>query len=69
MSGLDSVQAVLARARAAGAHSADAVLAESESLEVRVRGTEVDTVAQARERTLGLRVFADGPGGLRSAVT
>jgi PmbA protein len=55
--------------RTAGAHSADAVLAESDSLEVRVRGKEVDTVQQSRERTLGIRVFAEGPGGLRSAVT
>lgn len=69
LTGLDAVQFALARARAAGAHSADAVLAESDSLEVRVRGKEVDTVAQARERTLGIRVFAEGPGGLRSAVT
>lgn len=69
LSGLDAVQHALARARAAGAHSADAVLAVSDSLEVRVRGKQVDTVAQARERTLGLRVFADGPGGLRSALT
>ena len=69
LSGLDAVQFALERARAAGAHSADAVLAEGDSLEVRVRGKEVDTVTQARERTLGIRVFADGPGGLRSAVT
>ncbi len=69
LSGLDAVQFALDRARAAGAHSADAVLAESDSLEVRVRGKEVDTVAQSRERTLGIRVFAEGPGGLRSAVT
>ena len=69
LSGLDSVQFALERARAAGAHSVDAVLAESDALEVRVRGKEVDTVTQSRERTLGIRVFADGPGGLRSAVT
>lgn len=69
LSGLDAVEFALARARAAGAHSADAVLAESDALEVRVRGKEVDTVQQSRERTLGIRVFADGRGGLRSAVT
>jgi PmbA protein len=63
------VELALERARAAGAHSADAVLAEGESLEVRVRGKEVESVQQARERTLGIRVFAEGPGGLRSAVT
>lgn len=69
VSGLDALQLALDRARAAGAHSADAVLAESDSLEVRVRGKEVDTVAHSRERTLGIRVFAEGPGGLRSAIT
>jgi PmbA protein len=69
LGGLDAVQHALARARAAGAHSADAVLALSDALEVRVRGKEVETVAHSRERTLGLRVFAEGPGGLRSALT
>jgi PmbA protein len=69
LSGLVAVQFALERARTAGAHSADAVLAESDSLEVRVRGKEVDTVQQSRERTLGIRVFCEGPGGLRSAVT
>jgi PmbA protein len=69
LAGLDAVQLALECARAAGAHSADAVFAEGDSLEVRVRGKEVDTVAQSRERTLGIRVFAEGPGGLRSAVT
>jgi PmbA protein len=69
LSGMDAVQLALERARAAGAHSADAVLAESDALEVRVRGKDVETVQQARERTLGIRVFADGRGGLRSALT
>jgi PmbA protein len=69
LSGLDAVQFALERARAAGAHSCDAVLAESDALEVRVRDKEVDTVQQSRERTLGIRAFADGTGGLRSAVT
>jgi len=69
LSGSNAVQLALERARAAGAHSADAVFAESDALEVRVRGTQVDTVSQSRERTLGIRVFADGPGGLRSALT
>ncbi|HEY8119893.1 MAG TPA: TldD/PmbA family protein [Myxococcota bacterium] len=69
LSGLDAVQFALERARAAGAHSADVVFAESDALEVKVRGKEVDTVAQSRERTLGIRVFAEGPGGLRSALT
>jgi PmbA protein len=34
-----------------------------------VRGAEIEFVKQARERRLGLRVFAAGPGGLRTAVT
>ena len=69
LAGLDAVQYALERAQAAGAHSCDALLAESDALEVRVRGKEVDTVQRSRERTLGIRVFADGRGGLRSAVT
>ncbi len=68
MNGLGLAEAALERARGAGAHSGDAVLVESESLEVRVRGREVDTVSQARERTLGLRVFVERPGGLATAV-
>jgi PmbA protein len=68
-SGLDAVEFAIDRAKAAGAHSCDAMLAESDALEVRVRDKEVDTVQQSRERTLGIRVFADGTGGLRSAVT
>jgi PmbA protein len=69
LSGADAVQHALERAKAVGAHSCDAVLAESDALEVRVRGSEVDQVQRSRERTLGIRVFADGSGGLRSAVT
>jgi len=63
------VDRALARARAQGASAADAVCLESDGLEARVRGDEIDFVSQARERTLGIRVFVEGPGGLRSAVT
>lgn len=63
------VDRALARARAGGAAAADAVCIESDGLEARVRGEEIDFVSQARERTLGIRVFVAGPGGLRSAVT
>jgi PmbA protein len=66
---LGSVERALARAKRAGAHAADAVLVESDSVEVRVRGEEIDFVKQARERTLGIRTFASGPDGLRSAIT
>ncbi len=68
-----SVDATLARALSAatraGAHSADAVQVASDSTEVRVRGDELEHVKQARERTLGLRVFVLGKGGLQQAVT
>jgi len=63
------VERALARARAAGAVQADAVLVSSESLETRVRGEEIDYVTQARERTLGVRAFAPGAKGLRVAIT
>ena len=56
-------------AKRTGAHSADAVRIESDSSEVRVRGEEIEHVKQARERTLGLRVFVEGATGLQQAVT
>lgn len=69
LQGMDSVRCALAAALAAGAHAADAVLAESEAGEARVRGEDLDFVTQAREHTLGIRVFVAGQSGLRSAVT
>jgi PmbA protein len=66
---LDVVERALAAARAAGAAAADAVLVESDGIETRVRGDEIDYVKHARERTLGIRAFAPGAKGLRSAVT
>jgi PmbA protein len=66
---LGLVERALARARRAGAHAADAVLVDSDSVEARVRGEEIDFVKQARERTLGIRAFASGLQGLRSAIT
>jgi PmbA protein len=63
------VERALARALRAGASAADAVVIEGDLLEARVRGEEIDFVKQARERTLGLRAFAAGTGGLRTAVT
>lgn len=68
-SAVDLVQRAVQRALAAGAHSADAALAESDSFEARVRGQEIDFVKQARERVLGIRAFVAGPGGLRTALT
>jgi len=66
---LQTVRRALARAERAGAHAADAVLVESDSVETRVRGEEIDFVKQARERTLGIRAFVKGEEGLRSAIT
>jgi PmbA protein len=66
---LDLAQFALERARRAGARESDVLLVESDELSVRVRGAEIEFVKQARERTLGLRVFVDGEGGLRRAVT
>ncbi|HVN40851.1 MAG TPA: metallopeptidase TldD-related protein [Myxococcota bacterium] len=65
----DAVAKALARARAAGADAADAVLAAGDSLETRVRGAEIDFVVQARQRTLGLRALVRGTRGMRSAIT
>ena len=66
---LEAVRRAVRRALDAGAHSADAALAESDAFEARVRGREIDFVKQARERVLGIRAFVAGPGGLRTAIT
>jgi PmbA protein len=63
------IERALAEARRAGAAAADGLMVEGDLLEARVRGAEIDFVKQARERRLGLRVFAHGPGGLRTALT
>jgi PmbA protein len=52
-----------------GADEADAVVVESNSLEARVRGDEIDYVKQAQERKLGIRVLVQGARGMRSAIT
>ena len=69
LEGAAAVEHALARATAAGARQADALLAESDTLEARVRDEGIDFVKQARERTLGIRAFVEGPGGLRQAST
>jgi len=66
---IESVQRALDRVRAAGADAADAVLVESDNLEARVRGEEIDFVKQARERILGIRALVRGGAGHRSAIT
>ena len=48
---------LIARARTAGATSADAVAFESDSIEVGVRLRETEKLRRARERAVGLRVF------------
>lgn len=69
LEGARAVEHALARAKAAGARQADAMLAESDTLEARVRGDGIDFVKQAHDRTLGIRAFVEGPGGLRQAST
>ena len=69
LEGARAIEHALARATAAGARQADALLAESDTLEARVRGEGIDFVKQARERTLGIRAFMEGPGGLSQAST
>jgi PmbA protein len=66
---LEIVQRALDRAQSAGADAADAVVVESDSIESRVRGAEIDFVKQARERTLGIRALVGGASGMRSAIT
>jgi PmbA protein len=59
----------LARLARAGADQADASLVASTSVEVRVRGDEIDVLKQAREQGLSLRALLRGDGGFRSAST
>jgi len=68
-SGSDLVAHALALLQRAGAHAGDALLVEAESTQTRVRGTEIDFVTQARERTLGIRALVAGTNGLRTALT
>jgi len=63
------VARALEAAARAGANSSDALLVESDSLEARVRGDEVDFVSQAREHTLGIRALVGDGGGFGSAIT
>ena len=69
MSGAESAERALEALLAAGAAGADALQVESDDLEVRVRGDEIDFVRQAQSRTLGMRAFVSGSGGLSQAVT
>ena len=64
MNGLELLETLLARARAAGADAADAVLAAGASLSVAHRLGRVEHLERAEARDLGLRVFL----GRRSAI-
>ena len=64
-----AAQLALAAAMQAGAAEVDVVAVESDSLEARVRGEEIDFVKQARERKLGVRALVRGARGTRSAIT
>src|SRR5947209_7470599 len=56
---------VLARALKAGATDAEAVVAEGDEFEVRVRLGQVETLKESGSRAIGLRVFL----GQRTATT
>lgn len=65
----EAVELALHAVRRAGADQADALLVENDSVEVRVRGDEVDVVKQSRERVLGIRALVRDRDAFRSAVT
>jgi PmbA protein len=65
---VDLVRHAVEAAKRAGADFADAIQLASDSVEARVRGTEIDYVKQARERALGLRAFVRGQHGLATAL-
>jgi PmbA protein len=65
----EAIAHALARLARAGADQADASLVASTSVEVRVRGDEIDVLKQAREQGLSLRALLRGDGGFRSAST
>ncbi len=69
MTGAEAVEHALRSVKLAGADAADAVFVESDAVEARARGAELDFVKQARERSLGIRALVSGSAGFRSAVT
>ncbi len=62
------VERALQKLRSAGAASGDCMLVESDSLEVRVRGEEIEHLKQSRAKTLGVRAFVRGDAGLQQAM-
>ncbi len=63
-----ALEAALDAAKSAGACEADAILIDSDSIEVRVRNETVDFIKQAREKKLGLRVLVRGKKGRCTAT-
>ena len=66
---LDLLQDLIARARAAGADAADAVLAAGTSLGVQRRLGETEHIERAEGRDLGLRVFLGKRAAMVSATS
>jgi PmbA protein len=69
MNSLDLVSDLIARARAAGADAADAVLFSGASLSVQRRLGETEHVERAEGRDLGLRVFVGRHAAIVSSST
>jgi len=63
----DVAQDLVARARRAGAEAADAVVGDSDGLEVGIRLGEVEKLKRSRERRAGLRVFVGGATAIASS--
>jgi PmbA protein len=60
-------EALVGRARRAGADAADAVVGDSDGLEVGIRLGEVEKLKRSRERRAGLRVFVGGATAIASS--
>jgi len=63
----DVAQDLVARARRAGADAADAVLGDSDGLEVGIRLGEVEKLKRSREQRAGLRVFVGSATAIASS--
>jgi PmbA protein len=63
----DVAQSLVERARRAGADAADAVVGESDGLEVGIRLGEVEKLKRSRERRAGLRVFVGNATAIASS--
>ena len=63
----DVAQSLVARARRAGADAADAIVGESDGLEVGIRLGEVEKLKRSRERRAGVRVFVGNATAIASS--